>query len=132
MVYTHVVGPCGEGGACEDFGTACERRKVCVPGTRVDAGNPGLDAGTRPDGGSVVDAGRSDGGGARDAGGAQDAGRRDAGGQRVDAGRDAGGGGGVTGGGCCSVIGARSTRAEALALLIAAVVGTAIWRRRTA
>ncbi|MGE0786931.1 MAG: hypothetical protein AB7S26_14760 [Sandaracinaceae bacterium] len=133
--YTHVAGPC-TGGTCTDFDTACEQHFVCVSGSRdagtprpdagrVDAGGPDHDAGgtasdgggTTPDGGGTASDGggtASDGGSASmDGGGASmDGGGAgsDAGGAAMDSGSvaDAGESGG-TDGGCCSVVGRRSS-----------------------
>lgn len=142
--YDHVASACGAGRTCADFDTACETRRVCVPGTPVadagvDAGPPPSDAGT--DGGAPGDDAGSgtDGGGTESDSGApaQDSGtpavdaavpRRDAatGGDGGAAPVDAGGGG-STGGGC----GCRSaTSARAPAGLLLAVVAGALWRRR--
>jgi hypothetical protein len=108
----HVAGPCGTGGACEEFGTSCQSRDVCVDAPA------GTDAG-RTDAGRTEDAGR-----AQDAGRREDAGRADdAGRTGNDAGRDAGTGGEVEGG-CCSSTGARNELGGALflALVVAFVV----------
>lgn len=95
---------------------------MCVTGTRPDAGPPAVDAGPALDAGGELDAGGAD------------ASRRDAGAQTTtDAGRDAGrdaGGGAATGGGCCSVIGSRSSVAGGLFLAALALTLARITRRR--
>lgn len=110
--YEHVAGACA-GGACEELGTTCESRSVCVPGAAIDAGR--VDAGR-------TDAGRTDAG--RTDAGRTDAGRNDAGRAQNDAGRGDAGDGGVTDGGCCSAAGAENELGGALflALVIATVV----------
>ncbi len=152
--YDHVAGACGPGGACADFGAACESRRVCVPlaagmdGGAPDGGAPdgGAIDGGRVDGGRVdagsvdagsVDAGSVDGGGL-DAGATDDAGAAgDAGTAAVDAGAmdagpspvDAGPPGGTAGGGCCSVYGRGSPLGGALAGMLLALAALRLRRR---
>lgn len=122
--YTHVDGPCGAGGGCEGFGATCETSRVCVPITGSDAGPPLTDGGGTDGGG--VDGGGTDGGGTDGGGADMDAGDSDSGPSGgMDAGPD-----GPTDGGCCSVVGHGHPYGGAVALVLVALVGLRLRRKR--
>lgn len=134
--FDHVDGECATG-TCDGFDTTCEKRSVCVPGSRSDAGPP--DAGPADGGtdGAVADSGVADSGVTDSAvadssiadsavvdSAVADSGAMDSG--AVDSGSDAGTGGPSTGGGCCSVTRPRSAAGGAL---FAVLVGFVLLRR---
>jgi hypothetical protein len=112
--FTHVDGPCGSTG-CADSSSTCMPVSVCVPDE--DAGGGDVDSGAADEdsGAAEMDSGAA---GTDSGSAAIDA--------RVDT--DSGSGGPSTGGGCCTVIGARRSAAAALAIAVA--LALTIGRRR--